>query len=280
MKQLLIAGFAIGALIAPAVAADMPLKAPPLPPPPAWSWTGFYIGATAGYGWSQGADIGLDSIGTPFSGPFFPALANGAARAIPAGLSTEPKGFIGGGELGYNYQLGQWVLGIESDLSGANIAGSAAQTSTATVVTLFKFLANGSAIGEQKLDLFGTVRGRLGLAAADRFLIYATGGLAYGHVASNTATGDVPANVVIGPAQGSAAGMRAGWTVGGGFDWAFASNWSFKTEYLYYDLGTLQYALSPNTLTTCCTLTTGVVNTTARATFTGGIARAGIDYKF
>jgi outer membrane immunogenic protein len=73
--------------------------------------------------------------------------------------------------------------------------------------------------------------------------------------------------------------MLAGWTVGGGLEWAFAPHWSFKTEYLYYDLGSLNYALSPNVVTSCCTTTQGSVNTTASATFRGSIARVGIDYK-
>lgn len=275
MRKAAIEIVAVAAMIGtPVLAADMAIKAPPLVASVANNWTGFYIGAFAGYGWNQGANIDLASIGTGNL-----TITNPAASAIPAGLGVQPKGFIGGGDVGYNYQISKWVLGIEADLSGANIKGSAAQTGTATVVSLITFPVNGSAIGEQKLDLFGTVRGRVGVVAADRLLIYATGGLAYGHVESSTSTGDVPTQATILPAQGSTSGMRAGWTVGGGFEWALAPHWSFKTEYLYYDLGSLTYALSPNVVTSCCTVTEGTVNSTVSATFRGSIARVGINYK-
>ena len=110
-----------------ASAADL-LKAPAMPLGPVSSWTGWYIGATAGYGWSnQGVDNHVTStfcnaaligcIGTP-------ALSSALAAAIPSHLSTNPKGFIGGGEFGYNHQLGQFVLGFEADFSGADIKGS------------------------------------------------------------------------------------------------------------------------------------------------------------
>jgi outer membrane immunogenic protein len=275
MRKATIGIVAIAALTGlPAFAADMPVKAPPPPPVVTPSWTGFYIGASAGYGWNQGGNIDLASIGTGNL-----VITTPAANAIPAGFDAQPKGFIGGGDIGYNYQWRQWVLGIEADLSGASIKGTAAQTGTATVVSLITFPVNGSAIGEQKLDLFGTVRGRMGVVAADRLLIYATGGLAYGHVESNTSTGDVPTQATILPAQGSTSGMLAGWTVGGGFEWALAPHWSFKTEYLYYDLGSRTYALSPNVVTSCCTVTEGTVNSTVSATFRGSIARVGINYK-
>jgi outer membrane immunogenic protein len=272
-----IAGLII-AVTVPANAADMPLKAPPQPVTADYNWAGFYVGVSGGYGWSQGGDIGLASVGIPAPASL-PVIATGAASAIPTGLGTQANGFIGGAEIGYNYQWHQWVWGIEADLSGANIRGSAAQNATSIITTIVSFPANGSAVGEQKLDLFGTVRGRLGLVAADRLLIFATGGLAYGHAESNTSTGDIPDQVTIGPALGSASRMLAGWTVGGGFEWAFAPRWSFKTEYLYYDLGSLNYALSPNVVTSCCTAVEGSVNTAASAMFRGSIARVGIDYK-
>jgi outer membrane immunogenic protein len=274
----------LGIGTATAFAADLAprpyTKAPPPPPVAAYNWTGFYIGASGGYGWNQGSNVALSSV------PVTPAgadvgLAIGAANAIPTALSTQPKGFLAGGEIGYNYQWQQWVLGVEADFSGANISGSANANAVAPVpFQIFTFSANGSAASEQKLDFFGTLRARLGYTVTDRFLIYGTGGLAYAHAESNTTTGDLPINVIIGPAAGAATGMLAGWTAGAGFEWAFAPSWSFKTEYLYYDLGSLNYALSPNAVSTCCTVQEGFVNTTASATFRGNIVRVGINYKF
>jgi outer membrane immunogenic protein len=259
-------------------AADLPVKAPVYKAPVAVapSWTGFYIGVNGGYGWSNGADIDLVSGGVPSVSP---PLAIAAGNAIPPTLNTHPEGFIYGGQIGYNYQLHQWVLGVEADLSGSNINGSATQTGVAPVVG-FPFSANASATGNRKLNLFGTVRGRLGFTPNDALLVYGTGGVAYGHVESSTATSDIPTNVIIGPAFGSASGMRTGWTGGGGLEWTFAPHWSLKAEYLYYDLGNLTYTLSPNSVTTCCTTVVGSVFTTATAKFTGSITRLGLNYRF
>ena len=118
-------------------------------------------------------------------------------------------------------------------------------------------------------------------------LVYATGGLAYGHVESTANTVDAPAPCTlsiipctIGPASGSASAWRAGWTIGGGFESAlsFAPRWSVNVEYLYYDLGDVTYSLSPATVTSGIAVI-GHINTTATADFRGNIVRAGLNYK-
>ena len=89
-----------------------------------------------------------------------------------------------------------------------------------------------------KLDWFGTVRGRLGFLATPTFLLYGTGGLAYGRVASATVNSFTATPDIY---TGSTSTTRAGWTAGAGGEWMFAPNWSAKAEYLYVDLGTVGY---------------------------------------
>jgi outer membrane immunogenic protein len=133
----------------------------------------------------------------------------------------------------------------------------------------------------------GTLRARLGFVPFDsHILFYATGGLAYGHVESST-TYSQSGCLFFGCASptgatGSASSERVGWTAGGGIEYAVTPNWSFKTEYLYYDLGTMSYALSPSTFTFpgFGGLHSAITNTTASARFDGSIVRAGVNYRF
>jgi outer membrane immunogenic protein len=238
-KLILSAAVAVSAMlgIGAASAADMAVKAMPyIASPPAFSWTGFYIGGNAGYGWSN-ANFTLASVGTRVP-PFPQEDVDASANATPRILNTNPHGFIGGGQFGYNYQTNRLVWGIEADFSFADIKGSDTKNGTAAVVSAPLSLAHITAIGEQKLNYFGTVRGRLGFTPIDSVLLYATGGLAYGQVESNINTSDVGAPIITGPASGSASATRTGWTAGGGIETAlaFAPRWSLKAEYLYYDL--------------------------------------------
>jgi len=264
-------------------AADMPVKAPVYKAPvykapvAAFSWTGFYVGASAGYGWSD-ADLSLASVGTAV--PPFPAqFLDAGASATPPILATHPRGFIGGGQFGYNHQINRLVWGYEADFSFADIRGSNTRGGTANLFPSPP--VDIAAVGEQKLNFLGTVRGKLGFTPLDSLLVYATGGLAYGHVESSTNTSDVPSTFSIGPAFGSASAVRAGWTAGGGIEsvLAFAPRWSLKAEYLYYDLGNLSYALSPAAFIANSRTTVGVINTTATAHFQGSLVRVGLNYK-
>jgi outer membrane immunogenic protein len=122
-----------------------------------------------------------------------------------------------------------------------------------------------SLTGSQSLDTFGTVRGRLGFTPFDRSLVYFTGGAAYGHASSSMAivqadTGGGLLPNTFNSSFGSASRTLVGWTIGGGWEWAFASNWSFKAEYLYYDLGNLNF--TANSIT-------GISGSAARWTGTG-----------
>src|SRR5580704_9642912 len=165
MKKQLLLGTALSlALVGGAAAADLPPAPPPPPVPyvkaplPMWTWTGFYIGANGGYGWSNANTVSLTNPPLTVTGVVGPGAA---------------KGGFGGGQIGYNWQMGLFVLGAEADVQGAGISGS----SGPTVIDA----ANDTTVVNQKLDFFYTVRGRAGLAF-DRALVYFTGGFAGGHV--------------------------------------------------------------------------------------------------
>ena len=217
MKKFLFAGTTVLAIVgglATAQAADLPRRPAPVQAPayvePPFSWTGAYVGLNGGLGWGRSS----------FSSPF------------PAAFDT--TGGLDGGTLGYNWQDGRIVFGIEGDIDWANIRGSAACAGT---------------VCSTRNDWLGTVRGRLGYDLG-RFMPYITGGLAAGNIRSNIA------------GVGTSDTTKAGWTVGGGIEAAFARNWSAKLEYLYVDFGRGG----------------AIAGSSARAT--ENVVRAGLNYRF
>jgi len=191
----------------PALSADLAVKAPPLKAPIAapYSWTGWYIGANAGYGVGQG------------QGAFASNLGFETFNAMPAG------GF-GGGQLGFNYQINSFiVLGAETDIQGAGISD--------TRTCLLHCIPGSSALIDQKLNWFGTTRARIGLANGP-VLTYVTGGAAYGGTETGVTT-------TLGGATTSStvSATKSGWTWGTGVEAALGGNWTAKAEYLYIDLG-------------------------------------------
>jgi outer membrane immunogenic protein len=193
MKKFLLAGAALIALgVSAASAADiqrrqvMPEKAPMYVAPP-YNWTGFYVGINGGGGWGR----------SDFSVPF-------------ASDSFNTSGGLVGGTLGYNWQMGRAIFGLEGDVDWSNIRGSS--------------ICGGITSCETRNDWLGTVRGRLGYAF-DRFMPYVTGGLAVGNIKTSI------------DGIGSANDTKAGWTVGAGLEAAIAGPWTAKVEYLYVDLG-------------------------------------------
>jgi len=269
MKKFVIAALATCALIAPAIAADLAprpvYKAPPPPPPPVWSWTGWYIGANAG--WIGSTDNTITNTGTDGgTAGLGSALAVGA---IPGSVGTSRSNFIGGGQIGYNWQwTPNWVVGLEADFAGI------ASPST-TVISAFPGAVGGPVPLQtgfaRALDDLGTVRGRVGYLATPSWLLYATGGLAYGETKLQTAfacaTCGPPANTV-----NLTDNWQVGWTVGAGVEWRFAPQWSVKAEYLYVDLGnissTINYNYGPSS------------SLTSTYHERDNIVRAGINYKF
>jgi outer membrane immunogenic protein len=238
-----------------ASAADLPVKAPP-PAPVYYNWTGFYLGVNLGGSWGhQCADV------------FINGTDQGSA-------CVHPDGVIGGGQIGYNWQFAPWfgwgngtVLGIEADFQGSD------QRTDHNFGVLLPAVVTTSGTFTDRLEWFGTVRGRVGIAY-DRFLPYFTGGWAYGNrTFDGTVSTTVPA---VATASFSNSNTLSGWTVGGGFEWAFWRNWTAKFEYLYIDFGNngsnLNGAVFTGPAGNTVSFTTGH--------FTDNIARAGVNYKF
>ena len=260
LRTILISGLSTALLSSTALAADLPTRkeAPAFaPPPPVASWTGFYIGVNGGYGG--------DEFKYPFSlaDPGIPLTVDGSAH-------LNSSGFLGGAQAGYNYQFApSWVGGLEADIDAAAIKGqvglNAAASSGGTTIS-----AGASAGSEQ--NYLGTVRARLGYLVTDRFLVFGTGGLAYGDVKSSVnAAYAVSGGGPTGTFSASKTTTQTGWTAGGGVEYLLNKNWTFKTEYLYVDLG------SANLLNGSLG---GVLNYNLKVHTTDNIVRAGLNYKF
>jgi outer membrane immunogenic protein len=246
MKKILFAGIALAAFCsAPAFAADLPVKAPAPAPAPAqlWEWNGCYIGIAGGGAWGRTHNYDTS-----------PGLV-GLTVTNPYNLS----GAIVGGTVGCNYQIQQWVLGIEDDFSWTNKREIANEIPPFDITATF-------AVKERWLD---TLRGRVGhkFGAQNQYLLYLTGGAAF---AGTTATTCVP-----GVFCDSVSNTRVGWTVGGGLEVAIFPSvpvphnwWSVKVEYLYVDFGSKDYNFNP-------TLTTN-----KNVSLNDQIVRAGLNWRF
>jgi outer membrane immunogenic protein len=225
--------FVVSEIGAAAAADVVPPPPPMLPPPPMplvriFSWTGFYIGGNAG--WNR--TTGSGTFNTPLGAdPFTVSGSNG---------------FLGGAQAGYNWQVGSFVLGGETDFQGATGSGTLGAIAGPTVSAT------------AKMPWFGTVRGRVGYAI-ERILVYATGGAAYG---DSTWNGTVSSAGAF-----SSSATFSTWTAGAGVEMAFGDCWSAKVEYLY--MGTPS---SRPTIPTITSVSGGNANT--------NIVRAGINYHF
>jgi len=208
MKKFLLAGVVIVSATTTAMAADLAPAAPA-----AYDWTGFYLGLNAGAAWNNSSvDNDVDNV-----------LLDPLVDEIESNQTV----FTGGGEMGFNWQVDSLVLGVEADFNYLGFDDSADRSADL-----------GGAIGvvtghlDLQEDWYGTLRGRLGFAA-DNFLIYGTGGLAYGNVDASgkveTAGGDTW--------KASESNVNWGWTIGAGAEYAFDQNWIVGAEYMYVDLG-------------------------------------------
>jgi outer membrane immunogenic protein len=240
-----------GALSASAYAADLPMKAMPAPEQ-IWTWTGFYIGAHAGAGWGT-----AESTLTSISAPGFPA--------VPVNLpfaQNSRSGFLGGGQVGYNYQSGWAVFGIQGDIAGMDVKGT---TPCLEVISC-----------TSKSDWLATVTGRFGGVVADRTLLYIKGGGAWMHT-DQTATvsaalGGLGGLGVGGTGALSASTTSPGWLLGMGAEYAFARNWTGFLEYDYMEFQTTNLAF-PVALAPGASINASVVNKLS-------IAKVGVNYRF
>lgn len=222
MRRFVLALAALGFVSSQAaLAADLPTRtvAPVAPAVLPTTWTGFYAGLNLGYGW---ANVGGD---------------NGFSN-------NNLDGVIGGGQLGYNWQTGALVLGLEGDIQGSGQRRSDTGTVGGVAFTV-----------DQKMPWFATLRGRLGYAAGP-WLFYGTGGAAW--VNYNLSVSALGASV-------SDDTTRTAWTAGGGVEWMFYPRWSAKLEYLFIDTGSTSATL---------------LGTTFEGRARDNIFRAGVNYHF
>jgi len=277
MKHLAMALFAVAGLTIglgqTASAADMAVKAPIYKAPVVelYNWTGFYVGGNAGYAWGNANDA--MNLGGSWLLPGGDLVDNQLLTPFGNGR-LKPNGFIGGVQAGYNYQAGQWVLGIETDFNYLNLKNTFATGQVQSTNSPYTFQSSFES------NWLLTLRPRIGYAV-DRFLIYATGGLAVANqkVSQNITELD---NAFI--QVGSVSKTTAGWTVGVGAEYALSNNWSFKTEYLYVDPGkvsasSLGACRGPNPDIGCLTFATDYTGT-HEAHLKANIVRVGIDYHF
>jgi len=246
---------------------------PAPPPPPIYSWTGFYAGVNVGGAW------GRSDLNTSFTCPVSPCTYNvpeNMAAVSAAGTgSLSSSGFVGGVQAGYNWQRGSAVFGVEADIDAFRLSASRSvrgpiptiPVSTNTVTTGYE------------TNWLATFRGRLGWTATPTLLAYATGGLALTDLQVSNAFTDDFALPAFSATTGSSVTTqtKAGFAVGGGLEWAAWQVWSFKAEYLYVNFGSITTSanvtnpsfptLAPNVLTTSGDLT-------AR------IARVGVNRRF
>lgn len=232
-----------------ALAADLPSRrAPPVyappPPIPVFTWTGFYVGAHAGY--EFGRSNGVSRLNASGAG----LAANGSS----------PSGFIGGGHVGYLFstQSLPFLNGFGNNLFGGGlVAGVEGDVDGSTYRSNYLLGALNNSTSQ---NIQGSVRGRLGIAV-DRVLFYATGGAAFGGLRNNYTS-------AVG--FDSISRTRVGYTVGGGVEYAFANNWSARVEYRYTDFGSFNDNLVNST--------GGAVNVRHRET--DNRVQAGISYHF
>jgi outer membrane immunogenic protein len=211
-----IGALALAAMTIPASAADIPRPAPPPPvvAPPVYNWSGFYIGGNVGGKWAE-HDGNVNVVGfTPLG--LLDFGGNGG---------NDETAFVGGGQIGFNWQAGGWVFGIEGDFQGTSLER--------TFVCCGPLgLAFGFTPGDTlsvKNDWQASVRGRIGYAW-DRFMVYGTGGVAFANIEATVAIAP------LGTAPGlfaSASDTLTGWTVGGGIEFGLWDNWSLGVEYRF-----------------------------------------------
>ena len=235
MNKLLIASVALAAasLGGPALAADMPVKAPP-PPVPVFTWTGCYVGLYIGDDWGKfQSTVNTPTVRVATS----PATPFAATAGLTGQITndTHMSGFLGGGTVGCNYQVYNWVWGIEVDGGVTNKDGQD------FLLPPFNPNPANLYINQIHESWLGTARVRLGYAVWDKWLWYVTGGGAWARV-KETEWLQNQAAIGVGPtafqAVNSSTSNIWGWTVGVGTEYALGYGWSIKSEFLYIDLGT------------------------------------------
>jgi len=236
------------------------------------SWSGFYAGANIGYGWGLG-DASVRPAAPAVIPADFPDLPDFIQFMIdnawyPNSLSPSERGVVGGGQVGYNWELPSgWVVGVEADLQLSGMRGSDSAIQTP------EFAPRTYTSVSKKVDWYGTVRGRAGYLIDPEWLIYATGGLAFGETSLGFHTELVDDVCVVDGticSDDSSSGVKLGWTLGAGVEAMLSPKWSVKAEYLYVDLGKRSFNAQ----------TTSPVLFATSASFHENIVHVGLNYHF
>jgi outer membrane immunogenic protein len=244
IKSSIVIAAAAGSALAPGVADAQSNRASPV-----YSWTGFYVGAHLGGAWQDNRTTGTYVDGLTL---------------FPFTNDTSSTGFIGGGQIGYNWQTGVAVFGIEADWSSLSSSGTKSQNPNPPFdITV---------TSRNEIEWLGTIRGRAGALVTNNTLLYATGGFAFGRVNNFHSE-------IAGPAFGNLSASwqeqttRHGYVVGGGIEHMFAPNWTARLEGLFVDLGSETVS---STAGSTCVVGCFPATFTNQAT----IARAAINFRF
>jgi len=261
-KRLIAAAAALASIATSASAADLPAKkATPEPVGPP-EWKGFYLGLDGGYDWSISNAIQQDYLET-LPGAFATHAINGS---LPTRSSVSRHGFIGGGQIGWNWSFGNYFLiGFETDIQGlVGDDGSRTVFGSGTSTSFFK-----------GLDNLGTARARLGYLFNPSLLLYGTAGLAYGEGVLDAGYYGTWLGQGLTDLQST---TLIGYSVGAGAEWRFLPQWSIKAEYLYYNLGSLQTQGAQFNYKVAGVPAVSTAQSTAR--FDGSVVRLGLNYHF
>jgi outer membrane immunogenic protein len=275
MRSVLRGAVALAAVaaIGPALAADLPVMLGKAPIDPYFNWTGFYVGGNIGgsFGYSD------------------TTLTLGGGSVTP---SSNMNGVIGGAQMGFNWQTGSWIWGLETDFQGSTQSASGDGSRTENFVTYCAQCAayiygteNGQESYSEKLRWFGTLRGRFGYTPihpwffSNQMMFYATGGLAYGQVQTSSAFTFTEICTLLGNTvnqqfdtmTSSFTNTRVGWTVGAGIEMSLWGNWTAKFEYLFVDLGSFTNSFTGLALFPNVAISSHVYD---------NIARFGVNYHF
>ena len=260
-------------LVTAASAADMRVKAAPMPAPvPVFSWTGFYIGANVGGAWGESrTDSSL--VNTGGGQQYIPSVV--ADINAQRFQTVTASGFTGGGQAGYNWQAQNFVFGVEADINAFNLSGT---TTTSAFFTGFPGGAGSTPptyTNSFSTTWLATIRGRAGFAV-DRAFFYGTAGAAFTDLSyrHTFAEGVFPGSS-LGVQASTASATKTGWVVGAGLEYAMTGNWTVKAEYLYLDFGSIS--------STAPVVFPGGPGTSVfshTADLTAQIGRVGLNYKW
>ncbi|QGM46952.1 outer membrane protein [Methylocystis heyeri] len=286
---------AIFALTGGAAAAETVVSPAPRP-----MWTGFYLGLNLGGGFNASTNAATTGYSIyDWAAGVYELPFGWTAGYRTGNASVGQAGVVGGGQVGFNYQIGpNLVVGVETDFQGAGISGGGSSYAlaggagaTPDPAHNFLHLQSGIVNVSAGTGWIGTVRGRVGFLATPSVLLFATGGFAYGNTYANVATSGYhwhpgheiahPENPVT-PTWSALDATSVGWTVGGGGEWMFLEHWSAKIEALYYDLGSQSvYGQFSPLINPAAPNSIAIINgATTTLGFRGVIARVGVNYHF